>query len=57
MKQIKSKLSDYTHKMPVSRHAGISYLTQDNDQLTKNIMISAHIKPAITSSTYYLFPT
>jgi hypothetical protein len=54
MKQIKSKLSDFAHKMPVERSSG-PHLTQDNDQLTKNIMLSTHARPAITQSTYYLF--
>jgi hypothetical protein len=56
MKQIKSKLGDYAHKMPVEKTSGGGQLTQDNDQLTKSIIMYAHSKPAITQSTYYLFP-
>lgn len=56
MRQIKSKLGDYAHKVPVEKGSGGPFLTQDNDQLTKSIMLSAHTKPAITQSTYYLFP-
>lgn len=55
MRQIKSKLSDYAHKVPVAVSSG-PQLTQDNDQLTKNIMLCMHPRPAITQATFYLFP-
>jgi hypothetical protein len=55
MRQIKSKLSDYAHKAPVGASSG-PQLTQDNDQITKSIMLSTHTRPAITQATYYLFP-
>lgn len=55
MRQIKSKLSDYAHKVPVGVSSG-PQLTQDNDQLTKSIMLSAHTRSAITQATFYLFP-
>jgi hypothetical protein len=56
LKQIKLKLEDYSHKIPVERSTAYSKITQENDQLTKNIMMYANTKPAITQSTFYLFP-
>jgi hypothetical protein len=58
MKQIKSKLSDFAYKMPVEKTRGEgSKLTFENDQLTKNILMSLNIKSSISHSSFYLFPT
>ena len=55
MRQIKSKLSEHAYKVPVGVSSG-PQLTQDNDQLTKSIMLSNHNRPSISQATYYLFP-
>ena len=57
LNQIKSKLDKYAHKVPINKPTYSQTLTQDNDQLSKNILTLSKIKPAIGQETFYLFPT
>jgi hypothetical protein len=55
--KIKTKLGEFTHRMPVVESQASSFKTGDNDQLTKSIQLIASLKPAINATTFYLFPT
>lgn len=56
MSKIKSKIGEFSHRMPVNEGQPRDLKTADNDALTKNIRWVAKVKPLLNPYTFFLFP-